>query len=75
MFVRHKLYNYLLTFSKYSREPLGLGLMVGALSFQLAGQTSPCFSTNWKALTNLKVSSTDRPTGKSFTVICLKTPF
>lgn len=33
---------------------LGSGLMVGASGVQLAGQTSPCFSTNWKALINLE---------------------
>ena len=38
--------------------------MVGEFSFQLAGQTSPCFSTNWNALTSLTVSSTDLPTRK-----------
>lgn len=36
-----------------------------------AGQTSPCLSVNWKASTKRRVSSTDRPTGKSLMVICL----
>ena len=57
-------HSYSLTFSKYSSDPSGLGLMVGEFSLQLAGQTSPCFSTNWKALTSLIVSSTDLPTMK-----------
>jgi hypothetical protein len=35
-------------------QTLGFGLMVGDLGVQLAGQTSPCFSTNWKAFTNLE---------------------
>lgn len=42
--------------------------------FQFTGQTSPCRSVNWNACTSLKVSSTERPTGKSFIVICLKIP-
>jgi hypothetical protein len=48
---------------------------VSAPGFQLAGQTSPCVSVNWNACTSLRVSSTDRPTGKSFIVICLNVPF
>ena len=36
--------------------------------------TSPCFSTNWKALMSLSVSSTLRPTGRSLMDICLTTP-
>ena len=63
-FIRTLAYGYSLTFSKYSSDPSGLGLMVGEFSLQLAGQTSPCFSTNWKALTSLIVSSTDLPTAK-----------
>lgn len=35
---------------------------------------SPCLSVNWKALTSLNTSSTLRPTGRSFTVICRTTP-
>ncbi len=35
---------------------------------------SPCLSVNWKACTRRSVSSTERPTGRSFTVICLKFP-
>lgn len=41
---------------------------------QLAGQTSPCFSTNWNALISLNVSSTLLPTGKSFMLNCLNIP-
>ena len=36
---------------------------------------SPCFSTNWKALTRRSVSSTDRPTGRSLMVTWRTTPF
>ncbi|PWA25644.1 hypothetical protein CCH79_00001331, partial [Gambusia affinis] len=38
-------------------------LTVGDFGVQLAGQTSPCVSTNWKAFTRRSVSSTLRPTG------------
>jgi hypothetical protein len=40
-------------------------------SVQLAGHTSPYLSVNWKALMRRMVSSTERPTGRSLTVICL----
>lgn len=40
---------------------------------QFAGQTSPCKSVNWKALTRRIISSIFLPTGRSFTVICLET--
>ena len=43
--------------------------------FHPAGHTSPCLSVYWKAWTKRRVSSTDRPTGKSFMVICLSVPF
>lgn len=39
------------------------------------GLPSPCLSVNWKAWTSLRVSSTERPTGRSFTVICRRIPF
>jgi hypothetical protein len=42
--------------------------------FHPAGQTSPCSSVNWNAFTKRRVSSTSRPTGRSFIVLCLKTP-
>lgn len=35
---------------------------------------SPYLSVNWKAWTKRSVSSTERPTGKSLMVICLRTP-
>lgn len=35
---------------------------------------SPCLSVNWKAWTKRKVSSTERPTGRSLMVICLRMP-
>lgn len=35
---------------------------------------SPCLSVYWKAWTSRRVSSTDLPTGRSFMVICLRTP-
>lgn len=38
------------------------------------GLPSPCLSVNWKAWTSLRVSSTERPTGRSFTVICRRMP-
>jgi hypothetical protein len=38
----------------YQDMTLGLGLMVGESGVQLAGQTSPCFSTNWKAFRSLQ---------------------
>lgn len=38
------------------------------------GLPSPCLSVNWKAWTNLRVSSTERPTGRSFTVIWRRIP-
>ena len=55
--------------AKNSSLSLGLGLIVSAPGVQLAGHTSPCSSVNWNALSRRRVSSTDRPTGKSFTVI------
>lgn len=36
---------------------------------------SPCLSANWNAFTSLMVSSTDLPTGRSLTAMCLKIPF
>lgn len=42
--------------------------------FHPAGHTSPCLSVYWKACTNLNVSSTDLPTGRSFIVICRNIP-
>ena len=42
--------------------------------FQPAGQTSPWVSVYWNACTSRKVSSTERPTGKSFMVIWRSTP-
>ena len=50
-------------------------LTVGDSGVQLAGQTSPWVSTNWKALTRRRVSSTERPTGRSFTLMCFTTPW
>lgn len=35
---------------------------------------SPYLSVCWKACTSLRVSSTERPTGRSLMVICLKMP-
>lgn len=49
-------------------------LTVSSPGFHPAGQTSPCSSVNWKAWTRRRVSSTDLPTGKSFMVICRRTP-
>ncbi len=40
----------------------------------LAGQTSPCFSTYWKACKSRRVSSTFLPTGASLIEECLNTP-
>lgn len=65
---------YLLTFSKYSSLPLGSVLIVALSGSQLAGQTSPCSSVNWKALMSLMVSSTERPTGRSLMVIWRSVP-
>lgn len=48
---------------------------VGDFGVQLAGQTSPWLSTNWKAFTRRSVSSTERPTGRSLMLMCLTTPF
>lgn len=50
-------------------------LTVGDSGVQLAGHTSPCVSTNWNAFTKRSVSSTQRPTGRSLTLMCLTTPF
>lgn len=36
---------------------------------------SPCTSVYWKAWTRRRVSSTERPTGRSLIVICRKLPF
>lgn len=41
---------------------------------QSAAWPSPCLSVNWKAWTRRRVSSTERPTGRSFMVICLRIP-
>lgn len=49
-------------------------LTVSAPGFHPAGHTSPCLSVYFKACTSRKVSSTDRPTGKSLTVICRRVP-
>ena len=38
------------------------------------GKPSPCVSVNWKAWTKRRVSSTERPTGKSFMVIWRSVP-
>ena len=58
----------------YSWLPFGVGTILGAPSSQFAGQTSPCCSTNWNALTNLNASSIFLPTGKSLTIWDLTTP-
>ena len=50
-------------------------LTVAEPGFHSAGQTSPCWSVYWKACTSRIVSSTDRPTGKSFMVICRRMLF
>lgn len=60
--------------AKYSRLPLGSAFMPLEPAFQLAGQTSPNSSVNWKAWTRRTVSSTLRPTGRSLTVIWRRTP-
>ena len=52
-----------------------LTVTVSDPGFHPAGQTSPCSSVNWNACTKRRVSSTDRPTGKSLTVICRNVPF
>lgn len=46
--------------------------MVNKLPF--SGDSCFKLTANWKALISLNVSSTDRPTGKSLMVICLKMP-
>jgi len=56
-------------FSKYFNLSEGFGMIVSAPGFQPAGHTSPCASVYLKACTNLSVSSTLLPTGKSFIVI------
>lgn len=48
--------------------------MVFCPGCQFAGQTSPCFSTNWNAFTSLKNSSGFLPTGRSLTEACLTIP-
>ena len=50
-------------------EPVISALIPSWPAFQLAGQTSPYFSTNWKASINRSASSTLRPTGRSLIVI------
>ena len=52
---------------KNSLLPCGFGLMVALPSCQLAGHTSPCVSTNCRALTRRSASSTLRPNGRSLT--------
>ena len=59
---------------KYSLLLLTSGLMVSLPGFQPAGHTSPCLSVNWKAWTSRIISSTERPTGRSFIVICRRIP-
>jgi len=59
---------------KYSLLMSTPGLIVSLPGFHPAGQTSPCLSVNWNACTRRRVSSTDRPTGRSFTVIWRSTP-
>jgi hypothetical protein len=51
-----------------------IGVTVSCPGFQPAGHTSPCSSVYWKAWTNRSVSSTLRPTGKSFIVIWRNIP-
>lgn len=60
---------------KYALAFSTSGIIVLLPLFQLAGQTSPCLSVNWKASTNLMISETDLPTGKSFIVIWRIMPF
>ncbi len=52
----------------------GVVRTVSAPGVQLAGQTSPCSSTNLNALSRRSVSSTLRPTGRSFTVFWRRVP-
>ncbi len=63
-----------ISFSFYFTENDTCMLTVALPGFQPAGHTSPCWSVYWKACTRRNVSSTDRPTGRSFIVICLRTP-
>lgn len=51
-----------------------LEFTVSCPGFQPAGHTSPCTSVYWKAWTNRSVSSTLRPTGRSFIVIWRNIP-
>src|SRR4051812_6924780 len=46
---------YLFTDLKYVFAPWVSAFMVGLPSVQLAGQTSPCLATNWKALITRRV--------------------
>jgi hypothetical protein len=48
--------------------------IVSLPSSQPAGQTSPCSSVNWNALITLRLSSTDRPTGRSWMWDALRIP-
>merc|ERR1712154_624835 len=63
-----------LVLSKYALLSFTPGLMVSLPGFHPAGHTSPCLSVNWKACTRRSVSSTERPTGRSFMVICRRLP-
>lgn len=56
-------------------KTIQMNLTVSCPGFQPAGQTSPCSSVYWNAWTNRRVSSTLRPTGKSFIVIWRRIPF
>lgn len=61
--------------NKSMKGSLHISLLTVSLpGFHPAGHTSPCVSVYWNAWTRRKVSSTERPTGKSFIVICRKTP-
>lgn len=72
--MRENIYIYC-CFEKYSALLSGLMVELLVSGFQSAGQTSPCLSVNWKAWISLIASSTERPTGKSLTVIWRRTPF
>src|SRR5690606_2141573 len=59
---------------RYEATPSLVACMASFPSSQLAGQTSPYFSTCLKASTKRIISSMFLPNGRSFTVSCLTTP-
>merc|ERR1712014_42038 len=60
--------------SKYSFFSFWFGLITLSPFFHFDGQPTPFSSEYWKAVNNLRVSSSFLPAPKSLYVACLRTP-